>query len=143
MLLSIVIVLIILNISTLILWKKDDSVQPEDDHQVSSREDVATIGKETIAYKEWIQSLKDNHGEEHLQTMIDKRVVSQLAEENNIDIDEDIINRDIAILTTMQRVMTEEEKEALEKKWREDIIHRYQLEALLTQDVQISDEEAR
>lgn len=144
MLLSIVVVLIILNIATLILWKREGrTVIEESGQRLKPTEDVATVGKETISYQDWMQSLRSSYGKEHLKTMIDRLVVSQLANEQQITIDEKIIDRDIAILTTMHGVLTMEEKVALTEQWREDIIYRYQLEALLTEGIEIAEDDMR
>ncbi|WP_337019703.1 peptidylprolyl isomerase, partial [Oceanobacillus massiliensis] len=55
--------------------------------------------------------------------------------------DEKVIDREISFLYTMQGIMTEEEAEKEEAKWREDIIYRYQLQDLLTEDMSIPEEE--
>lgn len=64
-----------------------------------------------------------------------------LSEKKNIEIDEKVIEREISFLTTMEGVKTSEEQEKLESDWREDIIYRYELEALLTEDIQIPEDE--
>src|SRR5690625_4152690 len=73
--------------------------------------------------------------------MIDRELVSQLANERGIELNEKLIDRDIAYLATMQGVMTKSEREKEESRWREEILFRYQLEELLLSDVDIPEEE--
>src|SRR5699024_7864694 len=111
--------------------------------QIKTNQPVATIGDQEILYKDWEDSLQVDHGESHLKTLIDKEVVKQLAEQKNIQISEKLIDYGVALLTTMQSVMTEEEIAAAEKEWREDLLYRYQLEALLAEDIEVSEEEVQ
>lgn len=141
---GIIAVLLVTNIATLIIWNQDDAVWFDDNGRENNQKDpVASIDDETISYEEWMMSIRENHGKEQLKNMVDQQVVQQLAQANNVTIDEKIIDREIALLTTMQGVMTEEETDQKEKEWREAITHRYQLEALLTADISIPEEDAR
>ncbi|GAA0609201.1 hypothetical protein GCM10009001_28360 [Virgibacillus siamensis] len=142
---GIIVVLLITNIATLIFWNRNDEnvVLDSSNKKIDSREPVATIGEENIAYETWINALRANQGQEQLQRMIDREVVQQLAEEQNIEISEKVIAREIALLTTMQGVMTQEETAKKEAKWREDILYRYRLGALLTADITIPEKKIR
>ncbi|SFB31951.1 foldase protein PrsA [Lentibacillus halodurans] len=141
---GIIAVLLVTNIATLIFWKQDGAVSlGHHDRDINQNEPVASVGNETISYEEWMTSLRENHGQEQLKNLINQQVVQQLAETKNVNIDDKIIAREIALLTTMQRAMTKEETKQKEEEWREDIIYRYQLEALLTADANIPDEEVR
>lgn len=146
---SIVLVLLITNVVTLIMLNsgKDDlgDVVLDEGEEVSFSLDdpVATIGEEEITYGDWTQSTRDVYGEKHLQTMIDHLIVEQLASKEAIEVDEKVIEREVSLLTTMEGVRTQAEIEQLELDWREEIIHRYQLEALLAQGVPITEEEAQ
>jgi foldase protein PrsA len=144
-LLSIILVLIIINIATLLFWNKNDDVTIDNKggKKILTNEPVATVGNEEISYHTWQGSLQADHGEVQLKKLIDRSVVKQLAEQENIKIDEKIIDHGVALLTTMQGVMTEDEVVEAEKKWREDILHRHQLEALLAEDIRISEEEVQ
>lgn len=149
-LVSVIVILLITNIITFIfLWSGNpeegtplsignDGTEVE---KASSNEPVATIGKETIMPEEWTSSLRDSHGKEELKSMIDRLIVKQLAHEKNITVHDKVIEREIALLTTAQGIMTEEQREKMEEKWKEDITFRYQLETLLTEDVAISEED--
>lgn len=146
-LLSIVLVLIITNIATLLFWNQNDN-EPSDvvindkgKKQITANQPVATVGDEEIFYEDWQESLQMDHGEVHLKKLIDRSVVKQLAEQKDIQINEKVIDHGIALLTTMQNVMTEDEIATAEEKWREDLLYRYQLEALLAEDVMISEDE--
>lgn len=145
-LLSIVLVLIITNIATLLFWNQNDPnvdivIDDKSGSQIANDQAVATIGDEEILYQDWKSSLQMDYGEVHLKKLIDRTVVAQLAEEKDIQINEKVIDHGVALLATMQGVMTEEEIATAEEKWREDLIYRYQLEALLAEDVIIPEEE--
>ncbi len=88
-------------------------------------------------------SLRENQGKAQLETMIDYEVVRQLAKELGVSVSEKVIAREIALLTTTQGVMTEKITKKNEKKWREDILYRYRLEALLTADVHIPEDRVK
>lgn len=147
-LLSLIVVLIITNIMTLLFWGGSDdnskyNVELDDDAQtqVNSKDPVATVGKEDVSYADWVNSIRNTYGHSHLKSMIDRSVVSQLSKQEGISIDEKIIERDIAFLTSMQGVKTAEEITKQEAHWRDDIVYRYELETLLTKDVTIPEDE--
>jgi foldase protein PrsA len=143
LLLGIIVVLLITNIASLLLWNQggDVSVNGNDEKKFSSNEPVATIAGEEISYKQWMDELRTNHGQKQLKAMIDSKAVKQLADEEQIVVDEKLVQRDISFLYTMQGPMTEEEAAKEEEKWREDIVYRYQLQQLLTRDTTIPEEE--
>lgn len=147
-----VLVLIITNLLTLILWNKD---KPEDErnditidnndplYQIDTDKPVAAIDDEEITYEEWNKSLRKEYGEKELKKMVDTSVVTQLAEKEDIEVDEKVIERELALLRMTQGIMSKDELEKKEEEWKEDIIFRYQLEKLLTEDVSIPDEEIK
>src|SRR5690625_4760187 len=143
----IVIILIITNIATLLIFnKKDESKviegQNNNDEEINfTDEPVAKIGKEEIAYDDWIESLRRNYGEKHLKEMIDRKLIQQLAKEKNIQISEKLIEREVSHIATLQGIMSKSEIEKEEKKWRESALLRYQLEELLVGDENIPEDE--
>jgi foldase protein PrsA len=141
LLLSIIVILLITNIATLTFWNNGEqtSVSEEDEGvpAIDAKKPVATVGDVEITYENWMSSLRSNHGEKQLKTLIDHQVVSQLAEEKAIEIDEKVIDREVAMLTAMQGVMTKEELDKAEEGWRKDIRYRYQLEMLLTEGTEV------
>lgn len=144
LLLGIVVVLLITNIATLLFWNTDKNIvlnTSGDDRKINSKKPVATIAGEKISYDEWMTSLRRNNGEKNLKTLIDRAVVKQLADQKGMKVQEKVIDREIALLTSMQGIMTEDETEQREEEWRDAIIYRYQLEALLTEDVKIPADE--
>lgn len=143
LLLGIIVVLLVTNIATLLFLEGNDEVVLEGDEEttVSSKEPVATIDGEEITYANWMEKLRETHGKNELKSMINRNIVTKLAAEKNIEINEKVIERELAYLVSMQGVMTEEEYKAEKEKWREDIIYRYQLELLLTEDISIPEEE--
>ncbi|MFA1822713.1 peptidylprolyl isomerase [Virgibacillus oceani] len=144
LLLGIIIVLVITNIASLFFWNSGEreTVDSDDGNQTLKTEDViASVNGDEIPYEEWMATLRDKHGESELRSMIDREVVRKLAEEKDIEIDEKIIDREISMIAAMQGVMSEEAFEREKESWREDIIYRYQLEFLLTEDANISEED--
>lgn len=147
-LLSIVLVLIVTNVATLLFWNQNDPdadtvLEDKDGKQISTSQPVATIGDVEILYEDWKNALQADHGEVHLKKLVDQTVVKQLAQQKNIQVSEKVIDYGIALLTTMQSVMTEEEIATAEEKWREDLLYHYQLEALLAEDISIPEEEVQ
>ncbi|WP_163972107.1 peptidylprolyl isomerase [Oceanobacillus halotolerans] len=145
LLLSIIVVLVMTNVTTLILWNnEEDSVRLGQDNSEMTGEDVvATVNDQDITFEEWHEILRQDYGEQSLKQMIDRMIVQQLAEEEGIEVSDKVIEREIALLKTTQGVMTSEEAQEKEGQWRKDIIYRYQLEALLTKDQSIPESELR
>ncbi|SHG40320.1 peptidylprolyl isomerase [Ornithinibacillus halophilus] len=148
-LLSLLIVLLITNITTLLFWMNakqqtgETVVVDESNEEIERDEPVATIGNEEIMVDQWMKALRDNYGEQQLKQMIDKSIVKQLATEKGITVHDKVLEREIALLTSTQGVMTKNEVEKVEKQWTEDITFRYQLEALLTEGISIPEEEIK
>lgn len=134
---SIIIVLLVTNLTTLLFLQSKDSAKEGIDRKGT----VAIVGDERIDYDDWIHELKGQYGKQQLEQMIDRAVVRQLAAEHDIQVDEKIVQRDIARRTTMAGIIPEEKYEQVVDFWQEDIIFRYQLEQLLTLDIAISEEE--
>ncbi|ASN03718.1 peptidylprolyl isomerase [Virgibacillus necropolis] len=145
LLLGIIVVLLITNVATLLFWNKQQGkiILNNENTEVDVKEPVATIDGETISYDSWMSTLRETHGKEQLKRMIDTKIVKQLAAEHEIEVSEKVIKRELALLTGMQGPMTPKEVKQKEKEWREDIIYRYQLGALLTMDTTISEEEMK
>lgn len=146
----IIIVLIITNVVSLVYGNKEDKTKDDilddvgDEELVENKDDqVAVISGKEISYEEWMRSLRHAHGKEHLKDMINKSVVKQLAEQKNIVISDKVIDREIAYLTTMSGIMNEGNIAKQEEQWSEELLYRYQLEALLTEDIRVTEEEAR
>ncbi|RDW15323.1 protein secretion protein [Oceanobacillus arenosus] len=142
LLLGIIIVLLITNIATLLFWNQNEKFVVDDNSgkKVEKRGSVAKIDGEEITYEQWISALTNDFGENQLKKMIDQSVVEQLAKENKIVVDEKVIERELAFLTSMQGVLTAEELAANEEDWVRAITYRYQLEQLLTKDIDIPEE---
>lgn len=145
LLLGIIVVLLVTNVATLLFWNKDEGevVLKNEDAKVDVKEPVATIEGETISYEDWVSKLRETQGKEQLKQMIDTEIVHQLAAENEIEISEKVIKRELALLTGMQGPMTPKEAKQKEKEWRKDIIYRYQLGALLTMDTTIPEKKMK
>lgn len=141
---GIITVLLITNIATLLFMNQNENVIVSEDGEetaIRSNEPVATIDGEDITYAEWMTALRETHGEKTLQSLIDRHLVSKLANEKDIEISEKVIERELAYLTSMQGPLAEDELAKAEEKWREEIVYRYQLEFLLTEDISIPEGE--
>ncbi|NWO12891.1 peptidylprolyl isomerase [Virgibacillus sp.] len=141
LMLGIIVLLLVTNIATLFVWNQEEvDIETGNGKKYKNNEAAATVNGEEISIEEWRKALRDTYGEEHLKAMIDREIVSQLANERDISISDKVIEREISLLLAMQGVLIESEYEDLEAKWEKDIRHRYQLERLLTEDVSVSDD---
>jgi foldase protein PrsA len=142
---GIIVVLLITNIGTFIFFNENEKevivTRDGEETAVKTEETVATINGESITYGDWMDTLRESEGEETLQSLVDHHVVSKLAEEKGIEVSEKVIERDLAYLTSMQGPLTEEELANEKEKWKEELLYRYQLEFLLTEDISISEDE--
>src|SRR5690625_3240917 len=132
-LLKIIFVLLITNIVTLVLLSKKDKLYESSDNiievdnnifqeKVTSLDDVvASFQGEDISYRDWMSSLRGEYGKEHLEEMMLKKVVSTLAKEEYLQVNEKVIEREISFLTSMSGLISDEELAELQKTWREDL----------------------
>lgn len=150
-LLVLVITLIITNVYTLVFLStngdNNDRTLNDFEHSAGSNVDpnqiVAEIEGIPIKYEDWLLSLEENYGKKHLKEMIDRKLVQELAERKGIQVNEKLIDREIAYISSMQGIMSLSEVEKREKEWREEALHRYRLEALLAEDESVPEQEIR
>lgn len=146
---QIVIVLLFVNIAILYVWQQDDgdggtsSVGLVEQEGVEAEDDVATVGGQSITYSDLSNQLYRSHGTNELTDMINKEIVRQAGKDKGISIDEKVISRDIALLASMQHGLQKEEVDREKERWYNQIVYRYTLEALLTEDMSMSEEEVR
>ncbi|RCW63027.1 peptidyl-prolyl cis-trans isomerase [Saliterribacillus persicus] len=143
---GVILLLLIVNIFTIMMCVNEkDQVEVQNisgtKNGVNEKEPVAEIDGDEIEYKTWVNELLNEHGKQTLREMINHEVVFQLAEENNIEVEDKTINREIARLMTLEDVLTKEEREEKREKWEEEIRYRFYLEQLLTEDIEVSDAE--
>ncbi|WP_277678496.1 peptidylprolyl isomerase [Gracilibacillus dipsosauri] len=139
----IIFILLITNITTLLFSKGNTEIALDDESVIHQKKPLATIENEKIKYEEWLDLLTRGYGEKVLTEMVNQEVVFQLAEQEELEIDSKIVEREIARLLIMQGVLTEEERKSLQEKWTEQIKYRYYMKALLTRDVEVSDSEVK
>lgn len=127
------------------MWNKGGTVVVGDgeDVKVNTSKPVASIDGESISFEDWMQELRRSHGKQQLKTMVDRTLVKQLAKKNKIEVPDKIVDRELALLISMQGIMTKEETKEKEADWREDIRYRYQLEALLTKDASVDEKKIK
>ncbi|WP_217588301.1 peptidylprolyl isomerase [Lentibacillus saliphilus] len=146
LLFGLVVVLLITNIATVILLGDDQQKHGElsdDEAHIDVNKPVATINGTDISYDTWMKALRREYGQKQLKKIVDKTVVQQMADERTINIDEKIIERELAHLVSIGGIMSEEETKKWKEQWREDIVFRYELETLLTEDVSIPETQIR
>lgn len=129
------------------LWQKEmgTSTIPKtiDGKNMKANAEVAKVGDHPIMYDEWMSHLQETHGKAELKEMVNKELVHQAADERGITIDEKVIERDIALLATMQHGLSEDEIDREKERWERQIIYRYTLEALLTENLSIDEDEIK
>jgi foldase protein PrsA len=136
---GVIVLLLLTNLLTISVWMNDRSDSDYLDVEVDDRKPVASIGKDSISYQEWMQKLESKYGKHVLQTMIDKKVVFQLAKKEGLAINEKVINREISLLLTMQGILSEGEIKKRKKQWAEDIKYRVYLDDLFTRDIEVTE----
>ncbi|WP_058305670.1 peptidylprolyl isomerase [Gracilibacillus massiliensis] len=141
---SIILLLLITNITTLLLFSGDNSGEEyrlDENTKIDRNKPLAEIENQEILYQDWMDQLVSLYGEQVLSDMIDQEVVFQLAEKEGIEINPKIIQREISRMMVMQGLQSAEERESKITEWTEQIEFRYFLQQLLTKDVSVSESE--
>ncbi|WP_017470307.1 peptidylprolyl isomerase [Amphibacillus jilinensis] len=107
--------------------------------EIDVRQPVAVINEEEIYYNEWMNYLGTHFGEEALTQMVDRHVVSQLADQYNLSVDPGVIELEVSLLASLAGQMRQEDVVETEEEWRETIEHRLLTEKIFTRDVTISE----
>ncbi|WP_112179205.1 MULTISPECIES: peptidyl-prolyl cis-trans isomerase [Paraliobacillus] len=143
LLLGMIVLLLVTNIVTIAIWMIDRNDNEDEEFTVDfdQNEPVATIGQDEITYGEWINHLEKAYGREALEEEINEKVIRQLAEEKNISINEEVVELELSLLFTMEGILSEAEVEEKEEEWSESIRNRLYLEELITEDMEITDQE--
>ncbi|WP_440897240.1 peptidylprolyl isomerase [Amphibacillus sp. Q70] len=140
--LIIILVLITTNVLTFILMRNGgrDKQYPESG-EIDIKKPVATINGEEIYYNDWMYYLETNYGEEGLKEMINHQVVSELADQNDLAVNPEVIDLEVAFLATLAGQLPEDRVETIEQGWRETIEHNLLTDMLFTRDVDVSEGE--
>ncbi|SDC54580.1 Parvulin-like peptidyl-prolyl isomerase [Pelagirhabdus alkalitolerans] len=133
--------LVVTNIVTYVVASDSQTETRQPTEEIDVQEPIATVAGDTIYYDEWLDDLEVNYGREGLNEMIDRRVVSELADEHNMSINERVIDLEVAYLATLSNQLPEGDVERIENSRREDVEHRLLTEKLITRDIDISDAE--
>ena len=110
----------------------------ENNDQVN--EIIATVGDKTVTREQWMEQLESRYGKEILRELINQLVVKEMANNYNITVPEDEINREMTMIKTMYNSF-DNENLSDEKKLRDQIEYSILLEELLTKDVVVSEEQ--
>ncbi|MBU5595518.1 peptidyl-prolyl cis-trans isomerase [Amphibacillus sp. MSJ-3] len=144
LMLIIILVLMTTNVLTYILMNKDkgetDKHYPPSE-EIDEKEPVATINEEEIYYEDWMRYLETHFGEEGLKEMIDRQVITELADQNGFVVDPEIIDLEVAFLATLAGQLPEDQVEATEQEWRETLEYRLLTDMLFTKDVDVKEED--
>lgn len=145
LLLGIIVLLLVTNIVTIGSWilNRDKNTDEEFTVVFDRNKPVATIGKEEITYKEWMSHLESVYGREALKEEINEQVIAQLVKEKDIRINDEVVELELSLLFTMAGVLSEKEITEKEVEWSESIRNRLYLEELLTEDIDLTDQELK
>lgn len=135
---GIITVLLVTNIASILLLTKNDKVSLDTSHDKIPT-DVATVGDKKITRDHWISSLIDTYGKEYLRNLINKEVVFQMANEHDLEVNDKILEKELAYMEIAAGVMTEDEREKRREEWIENIKYDIYLDELLTKDIIVSD----
>lgn len=102
---------------------------------------VAKIDGIEISYDDWIRSLRNTYGEKHLKEMIDQVLVQRVAEEQKIELNEKIIDRDVNYLLSMLGPIDKETLEKETEELRKKVVFKYQLQEILAKDAEVPESE--
>ncbi|GGM36402.1 foldase protein PrsA 4 [Paraliobacillus quinghaiensis] len=142
----VILLLLITNVLTAGIWllnRNDGEANTVEDFsvEVDQKEPVATIGGEEITYNHWVSTLEEEYGREALEKMVNEEVITQLAKEQEVTINDEVIDLELSLLFTMEGVLTEEEIAVKQREWTKGIKNRIYLEELSTQDIAVSEQE--
>ncbi|WP_102029554.1 peptidylprolyl isomerase [Salirhabdus sp. Marseille-P4669] len=139
---GIIIVLLITNIASILILTNGSGGNMSDimDEENLPKE-VAKVGNDTITADQWIKSLRSAYGEDYLKSLINEKVVFQLAEEYDLAVNEKFMERELAITETASGIISEAEREQLRKEWKDDIQYTIYRDELLTRDIVIDEQE--
>ncbi|WP_138419973.1 peptidylprolyl isomerase [Aquibacillus sediminis] len=141
---GVIILLLLTNLITIAIWMNERTGTHQQGtlpKNVDKNESVATIDDQTISYEKWMSSLESDRGKEVLKDLINQEVVFQLADQEGIEIQDKLIERELSFLFTMQDRLDQQEITKHEQQWREEIRYRLLLEELLTKDISVSEDE--
>lgn len=129
------------NILTLLLLIRSnrDSSYYTPSEEIDVRQPVAVINEEEVYYNEWMNYLETHFGEEALTQMVDRHVVSQLADQYDLTVDPGVIELEVSLLASLAGQMRQENVVKTEEEWRETIEHRLLTEKIFTRDVEVNE----
>ena len=104
------------------------------------KETVATIGTSTISRQEWLSELEARYGKDVLKDMIDQKVIKEMAAKYHIKVSDEDVDREFRMMETTESD-DNQNKQANEKKWKEQIRNSLLLEEILTKDVVVPEEQ--
>ncbi|KGP71824.1 peptidyl-prolyl cis-trans isomerase [Pontibacillus yanchengensis] len=144
---GIIVILLVTNATTLFFeLKPNEQVSPSQENQAKpvkeedEREPVATIDGTEITHQDWLTSLKEQHGEAVLEELINKEIVLQLAEKNDIKIEKKLIERELSLMETMQTITDDKTIQTKREQWEDQITYNYYLDELITRDIKINED---
>ncbi|SEU10369.1 foldase protein PrsA [Salinibacillus kushneri] len=137
-----IIVLIVTNITTVLLLTNQNqtSVKKLENGKKIPNE-VAVVGDQSIKAKKWLNGLQMKYGKDYLKSMINQEVVFQLAEQQNLSLEDKLVQRELAMVESTTGIMDEEERNRKREQWKSTIRYQNLLEELLTQNIEVTDSE--
>ncbi|MRG88195.1 peptidylprolyl isomerase [Salinibacillus xinjiangensis] len=135
-----IVILIITNIASILILSNKSVLRDAESGEKLPKE-VAIVGDKSIKANQWIQSLQGEYGEEHLKKLINQEVVFQLAEQNDLSMDDKFLQRELAVIQSAAGLLSEEELEQKREQWETTIRYQAYLRDLLTQNIGIDENE--
>lgn len=131
--LTLMAILLLGNIFWFVLW-----LWPSNEDN-SSDEVVATIGDIEITKEQWLAEIEALYGKETLQQMVNNSVMEQSAKKYNIEVTDEEIDLEIALLQVSQDV--NDTLDVKDKQLRKQVKAQIILEKVLAKDIVIEDEQ--
>lgn len=101
---------------------------------------VASVDGEKITRQEWMAEMERYYGKETLQRMVNQKVLEKAAKEYNIDVTDEEIDLELALMVSSSEIDSSL-KQLDEEKLKEQIKSQLILEKVLTKDIVIDEED--
>lgn len=135
--LTIIFILLLGNVFWFSLWLISQSKGTGGD------EIVATIDDEHITRQQWMAAMENRYGKETLQTLVNETVMEKAAEKYDIDVTEEEIDLELALVRSAQEFTEMTTYNFDEKVLRQSIRAQLILEKVLTKDIIIEEQNVK
>lgn len=130
--LTLMAILLVGNIFWFVLW-----LWPSKDDSDGGDEIVATIANVEVTKEQWLAEIEALHGKETLQQIVNNRVMEQAAKKYDIEVTDEEIDLEIALLQVSQDV--NDTLDVKDKQLRKQVKAQIVLDKVLAKDIVIED----